>query len=198
MNLTEDYWDNRYKKSDIGWDIGEISTPLKNYFDQLKNKETRILIPGGGNSYEAEYLHKNGFKNIYVVDVSKTALNNFNARVPNFPKQHLLHSNFFDLDLNFDLIIEQTFFCAINPKLRLDYTVKAHSLLHKNGKVAGLLFNIPLNTNEPPFGGSKNEYLTYFKPYFEIKTMEEAYNSIKPRAGKELFFIITKKEKQLL
>ncbi|WKB81337.1 SAM-dependent methyltransferase [Cellulophaga lytica] len=195
MNLTEDYWDNRYKKSDIGWDIGEISTPLKNYFDQLKNKETRILIPGGGNSYEAEYLHNNNFKNIYVVDVSKTALNNFSTRVPSFPKEHLLHSNFFDLDIKFDLIIEQTFFCAINPNLRSKYVLKAYNLLNTNGKVAGLLFNLPLNDNEPPFGGSKEEYLTYFTPYFKIKTMEEAYNSIKPRAGKELFYIITKKEK---
>lgn len=32
--------------------------PLKVYFDQLTNKDLKILIPGGGNSHEAEYLLK--------------------------------------------------------------------------------------------------------------------------------------------
>ena len=67
MVLNEAFWDNKYKSGKTGWDIGSISTPLKKYFDQLTNKELKILIPGGGNSYEAEYLHKLGFKNVYVV-----------------------------------------------------------------------------------------------------------------------------------
>ncbi len=53
-----------------------ISTPLKEYFDQLTNKEIRILILGGGNSYEAEYHHKLGFKNVFVIDYTPTALSN--------------------------------------------------------------------------------------------------------------------------
>ncbi|WGD34276.1 methyltransferase domain-containing protein [Olleya sp. YS] len=192
MDFNEKYWDNRYKTSDIGWDLGEISPPLKAYFDQLSNQNLKILIPGGGNSYEAEYLHSNGFKNIYVVDVSKTALKNLKARVPSFPSSHLIQDNFFDLDMSFDLIIEQTFFCAINPNLRSAYAAKTFEILNTNGKVAGLLFDAPLNDTHPPFGGSKAEYIEYFKPYFEINIMEEAYNSIKPRLGKELFFIVQK------
>ncbi len=193
MELGEDFWDNRYKTNDIGWDLGQISPPLKAYFDQLTNKKIKILIPGGGNSYEAEYLHNKGFTNVYVVDLSKTVLENFQKRVPSFPAAHLLQHNFFDLDNVFDLIIEQTFFCAINPKLRPAYAAKAFEMLDTNGKVAGLMFDAPLNDTHPPFGGSKAEYIEYFKPYFEIKLMEEAYNSIKPRQGNELFFIIEKK-----
>ncbi|RAJ16397.1 methyltransferase domain-containing protein [Olleya aquimaris] len=194
MDLNEDFWDNRYQSNDIGWDLGKISPPLKAYFDQLTNKNFNILIPGGGNSYEAEYLHNNGFNNVYVVDVSKTALNNFNARVPSFPKSHLVKSDFFDLDMSFDLIIEQTFFCALDPNLRPAYAAKASELLQDKGKVTGLLFDAPLNDTHPPFGGCKAEYLEYFKPYFKINIMEQAYNSIKPRQGKELFFIIQKKK----
>ena len=85
MKLDEQFWDTRYQNNDIGWDLAEISTPLKVYFDQLTNKELRILIPGGGNSYEAEYLHNQGFKNVYVVDLSETALDNIKKRVPSFP-----------------------------------------------------------------------------------------------------------------
>jgi hypothetical protein len=43
------YWEERYLKNEIGWDIGAVSTPLKEYIDQLTNKACRILIPGAGN-----------------------------------------------------------------------------------------------------------------------------------------------------
>lgn len=192
MDLSANFWDNRYQSNDIGWDLGTISPPLKAYFDQLTNLDLKILIPGGGNSYEAEYLFDKGFKNIYVVDLSQTALDNLKNRVPDFPSSNLILNNFFDLDQTFDLIIEQTFFCAINPSLRADYAKKASDILNVNGKVAGLLFDAVLNTTHPPFGGSKTEYLGYFTPYFDIKIMDASYNSIKPRAGRELFFIIQK------
>ncbi len=113
MLLDENFWDNRYKIKNTGWDIGYISTPLKEYFNQLENKGQKILIPGGGNSYEAEYLCNLGFKNVYVVDISLTALSNLQKRVPAFPKDHLLHTNFFNLKGDFDFIIEQTFFFVL-------------------------------------------------------------------------------------
>jgi len=194
MELTEDFWDHRYKNNDTGWDLGEVSPPLKAYFDQLKNKEVKILIPGGGNSHEAEYLHNNGFKNVFVVDVSKTALANVKERIPTFPSAHLVLGDFFDLDIMFDLIIEQTFFCAIDPNLRPAYAAKAYNLLYSNGKVVGLLFDSPLNDDKPPYGGCKSEYIEYFQPYFNLLLMEESHNSIQSRKGKELFFKIGKKD----
>jgi len=193
MNLTEDFWDNRYKNNTIGWDLGEVSPPLKTYFDQLTDKNLKIVIPGGGNSYEAEYLHQLGFCNVYVVDLSETALNNIKQRVPSFPASHLIHQNFFDLEQQFDLIIEQTFFSAIDPSLRADYVSIAAELLVDHGKLVGLLFDAPLNTTQPPFGGSKAEYLALFNSHFEILTMERAYNSHPNRPGKELFLNLRKK-----
>ncbi len=74
MDLSANAWDNRYLNNDIGWDLGAVSTPLKVYFEQLENKEIKILIPGGGNSYEAAYLFENGFKNVFVVDDLKLLL----------------------------------------------------------------------------------------------------------------------------
>ena len=193
MKLSEEFWNNRYVNNDIGWDLGEISTPLKTYFDQLENKNLKILIPGGGNSYEAEYLHHKGFKNVYVVDLSETALLNLKQRVPTFPSAHLIHQNFFDLTMKFDVIIEQTFFCAINPKLRKQYALKTNVLLKENGKLIGLLFDAPLYKEHPPFGGNKEEYLNYFEPYFTVDIMETCYNSVESRAGRELFIKFIKK-----
>ncbi len=51
QNLSGTYWDNRYEDKNTGWDVGDITTPLKKYIDQLKNKDISILIPGCGNAY---------------------------------------------------------------------------------------------------------------------------------------------------
>ncbi|WP_033957959.1 SAM-dependent methyltransferase [Psychroserpens jangbogonensis] len=193
MNLNEDFWDHRYKNNDIGWDLGQISTPLKTYINQLTDKSIRILIPGGGNSYEAEYLFNLGFKNVFVVDVSQTALDNIKSRIPSFPSEQLLNKNFFDLNMIFDLILEQTFFCAIEPRLRNDYVIKMNALLSNKGKLTGLLFNVALYTERPPFGGSKSEYVKRFGNCFNIRTIENAYNSHESRVDQELFFILEKK-----
>ncbi len=193
MDLNKNFWDLRYQNNEIGWDIGYISTPLKKYIDQLTDKNIKILIPGGGNSYEAEYLHNLDFKNVFVVDISPTALTNLKNRVPDFPKNHLINIDFFKLNNSFDLILEQTFFCALTPKLRDNYVLKMNQLLRPNGKLVGLLFNIPLNKDRPPFGGTKKEYLSYFKNYFKIEIMELSYNSISERTNNELFIKLIKK-----
>jgi len=195
MNIYESFWNRKYIQGDTGWDIGYVSPPLKEYIDQLAYKDLKILIPGGGNSYEAEYLHDQGFKNVYVADISKVALQNIQLRVPHFPKEHLIHSDFFQLEDTFDLILEQTFFCAIDPSLRRQYVLKSNQLLAENGKLVGLLFNIPLNTENPPYGGHKDEYTDLFDPFFTIEIMETSYNSISKRAGNELFIKLIKKSK---
>ena len=193
MDLNKNFWDLRYQNNETGWDIGYISTPLKKYIDQLTDKNIKILIPGGGNSYEAEYLHNLGFKNVFVVDISPTALTNLKNRVSDFPKNYLINIDFFKLNNSFDLILEQTFFCALTPKLRDNYVLKMNQLLRPNGKLVGLLFNIPLNKDRPPFGGTKKEYLSYFKTYFKIEIMELSYNSISERTNNELFIKLIKK-----
>lgn len=192
-DLTDKYWNNKYQINDFGWDLGEASAPLKAYTEQLTNKDLKILIPGAGNSYEAELLFNLGFKNVHVLDFAATPLANIKHRVPNFPDSQLIQQNFFEHQGQYDLIIEQTFFCAINPSLRQQYVQHMKQLLKLNGKLVGLLFNDVLNTDKPPFGGNTVEYLELFSKMFDVKIMETAYNSIKPREGRELFVIMQNK-----
>ncbi|MDF1673587.1 MAG: methyltransferase domain-containing protein, partial [Vicingaceae bacterium] len=163
------------------------------YVNQLSNKEIRILIPGCGYGYEAEYLFNNGFKNVFVLDYSEIALLEFKKRVPQFPKSNLIETDFFKHNKSYDLIIEQTFFCALNPNLRKDYVLHCSSLLNKNGKLIGLLFNDDLNETHPPFGGNKTEYELIFSTHFNLNIIDNCYNSIEPRKGKELFINLSKK-----
>lgn len=191
--LNEAFWSGRYSEGKTGWDIGEISTPLKTYIDQLSDKNLRILVPGCGKGHEAAYLWEQGFKNTFVVDLAQAPLDLLREAIPEIPKNHLVNGNFFELKGEFDLILEQTFFCALSPSLRKKYAEKMHELLVDGGKLVGLLFDFPLTEDGPPFGGNKEEYLTYFEPHFEIAIMERAYNSIQPRSGRELFVKLEKK-----
>lgn len=190
-NLDAQYWENRYENNQSGWDLGTASEPIVEYVNQLSNKDLSILIPGCGNAHEAEYLFKNGFTNVSVIDLAKAPLENLKKRVPDFPDSHLIQGDFFELNQQFDLIIEQTLFCAIDPALRKAYVQKTSQLLKPEGKFVGLLFNREFEAG-PPFGGSKEEYLNYFLACFKKTEMEICHNSVLPRKGTELFFIAKK------
>jgi len=192
----ENYWSKRYEEERTGWNIGYPSTPIKTYIDQLENKTIKILIPGAGNAYEAEYLFSQGFENVHVLDISKNPLQDLKQRVPAFPDTQLIQEDFFTHEGSYDLILEQTFFCSFepDPASRKAYGKKMFELLSPDGKLVGLWFKHPLDPkSKRPFGGTKEEYLSYVAPFFEVRVFEDCHNSIKPRKGKELFGIFESK-----
>jgi thiopurine S-methyltransferase len=192
IDLNKKYWSSRYQQNETGWDLREISPPIKEYIDQLADKSVKILIPGAGNSYEAEYLFKNNFIEVFVLDIAGEPLQNIKKRIPTFPEDHLIQFDFFKFQGKFDLILEQTFFCALPPENRRLYAKKMNSILKPGGKLVGLLFEKDFVFQGPPFGGNKEEYLSYFSPYFDIQVLEPCTNSIRPRMGSELFIIFIK------
>jgi thiopurine S-methyltransferase len=191
--LNGEYWEGRYQSGQTDWDIGMPSPALTSYFEKLENKGLKILIPGAGRAHDLQWLQQNGFSNSAVLDISKTALQLASKLYPKIGAEHFIKGDFFAYNGIYDLIVEQTFFCALEPKLRPQYAEKMHSLLNPGGRLMGLLFDFPLNETGPPFGGSVEEYEKHFSPWFSIKHLERAHNSIKPRAGKELFIELIKK-----
>ncbi|MEN6669350.1 methyltransferase [Psychrobacter sp. B38] len=191
VNQAE-FWQQRYETDSIGWDMGEVSPPLKAYIDQLPEsaKAQAILVPGAGNAYEVGYLREQGFTNVTLVDFAQSPIEAFAKRYPDFPAEHLICADFFTLSpeqYQFDWILEQTFFCAINPLRRDEYVEQMAALLKPNGRLVGLLFDKAFGRDEPPFGGTKEEYQQRFQPHFEIEIMETSYNSHPARQGSELF-----------
>lgn len=194
QTLDQTFWENRYVLKETGWDLGEVSPPIKAYIDQLTDKNLRILIPGCGNTYEAEYLLNNGFTNITVIDISPTLIDNLKTKFKNNTNITIVLGDFFALEGVFDLIIEQTFFCALDRSLRQLYCDKMNALLSNSGKLVGLLFNREFETAGPPFGGCEEEYRQLFSETFDIVTLSNSYNSYFKRANAELFTIFKKKK----
>ena len=191
--LDQEYWDIQYKTNATGWDLGKVSPPIKEYIDTLEDKNISILIPGCGNSHEAEYLLSQGFTNITLIDIAPTLVENLQEKFKSYPNIKIVLGDFFAHQGKYDLVIEQTFFCALPPTMREKYVVEMHKILKDKGLLVGLLFNKTFESG-PPFGGSQNEYEKLFKDYFDFKIMETCHNSIKPRANSELFIEFQKKD----
>ncbi len=191
--LDQNYWNSRYQSQETGWDLGTVSPPLKEYIDQLVDKNLRILIVGCGNAYEAEYLLESGFQHITLLDIAPTLVGKLKEKYASVPQIKVIQGDFFEFSGAFDLVFEQTFFCAIDPIKRQDYVHKMHELIVPNGKLVGVMFNTKFEFDGPPFGGLIDEYLHYFNPYFEIKKIENCYNSAKPRQNNEVFINFIRK-----
>ncbi|MGA9650295.1 methyltransferase [Pedobacter sp.] len=193
LSPEEEYWDGRYRSENTGWDLGRVSPPIYEYFRQIESKDISILIPGCGNSYEAEALLSLGFENITLIDLSPTLTDNLRQKFSSGDNHiEILTGDFFDHRGKYDIIVEQTFFCAIDTAMRSHYVKKAHELLTDKGKLIGLLFDRSF-ASSPPFGGTLEEYITLFAGHFVTRHMERCYNSVTSRDGYELFISLVKR-----
>lgn len=194
MTDVENFWNTRYLQKETGWDMQQVSPPLKYFIDRITDKGLPVLIPGCGNAYEAAYMLDQGFTHMTLIDISAHLVDTLRERFDKEPIE-IIHRNFFEHQGKYDLILEQTFFCAILPEQRLDYVKKAHELLNAKGRIAGVLFNENFGYEDhPPFAGSEAEYRKLFEPYFKIVRMEPCEISIQPRLGNELLIELEKNE----
>ncbi|NBA76197.1 methyltransferase domain-containing protein [Emticicia sp. ODNR4P] len=192
--MNKDYWNERYAQGQTGWDLGKASPPLENYIRQLGNKDLKILLPGCGNGYEALLMAELGFTNLTVLDIAPLAVEKLQHKLQSYPSVRILCEDFFEHVDSYDLILEQTFFCALPPSMRKQYAQKMAELLAPQGKLVGLLFASEFDKAGPPFGGTTEEYLQLFNPHFKSEILEPCHNSIRPRQGNELFIKWVKKD----
>ncbi|RMG75344.1 MAG: methyltransferase domain-containing protein [Bacteroidetes bacterium] len=184
-----DFWQDRYEQGYTGWDLGAPSPPLQAFIDQLDDPSVDILIPGAGNAHEAAYLHRRGFRRVRVLDFVDLPLQRLARRFPDFPPDHLIQGDFFAHQGQYDLILEQTFFCALDPDRRADYARHMAQLLRPGGRLVGVWFTFPLRSGQdrPPYGGSPEEYAGYFEADFTARHFARCYNSHPSREGQEWF-----------
>lgn len=192
LDLDENFWTHRYLQGATGWDIGSVSPPIYQYLCQIENKSIRVLVSGAGNAYEVATAWNLGFQNVFLLDISPVPIQNFLRKHPDFPSSQVFNEDFFLHQGRYDLILEQTFFCALNPELRKAYVEKMHDLLVPGGKLVGVLFNRQFPFQGPPFGGSEEEYRELFQKKFELVAFEPCHNSIPQRAGSELWINLQK------
>ena len=195
-----DFWNQKYKNNDIGWDIGS-STPIFVDWSKTISGKKNILIPGAGRGHDALYLSKKKH-NIYAVDFSIEAINFLEIKAKELNLEiNTICEDFFQLRDYYgqmDIILEYTFFCAINPQLRLKYIKETFKLLKEDGLFIAIILPINKDVGEPgpPYGVNLQETLDDFSYYYDILECKESALSIYPRIGNEVFTIMKKKCKK--
>lgn len=193
-DLDANYWEAKWQNLETGWDLGQSCPAIEAYIQHNQNLADKILIPGCGNAYEADFLWNLGYRNITVLDFAPKAADYLREKFNGKEGIEVICENFFDHSGRYDLILEQTFFCALPPLMRNNYAQKMHDLLNENGRLVGVLFDRKFTQNGPPFGGSLSEYELIFKKYFQIIKLEKCENSIPARQGTEAFINLRKLE----
>lgn len=191
--IDENYWNQQYASGTTKWDLGKVSPALQEYIDHLPSKNSSVLIPGCGNAYEAAYLLEQGFTDVTVIDIAPILVHTLQQKFVGVKEINIIQGDFFNHNQQYDLIIEQTFFCALPPFLRQRYVFQMHRLLKKDAILAGLMFDMAFEGG-PPFAGSKTEYKRLFQDAFQFNKFSTCLHSDEKRAGSELFVELQKIE----
>lgn len=190
-------WQRHYDEGDLGWDLGQVAPPFIKLFESKTILPGKTLIPGCGRGHEVIYLAENGFE-VTAVDYSPGAVNHLKSTVQERNlKCEVLHMDFFGIDSAhngvYDLLIEQTFFCAISPEQRSSYVSTVARALKKGGMLAGLFYNTGEEEGGPPFNTTREDIKKYFSDSFEIRQLSKTEDSAEQRKNKEWLAILIKK-----
>ena len=186
------FWNNKYIKNEDSWNLN-YPTPIFIKWSEkiLSNNKLNICIPGCGKGYDAIYFASLGH-NVFAVDFSSEAtkyLKNKNI----YKNLHILNVDFFKISKNyynyFDIILEYTFFCAIDPSLRQEYSLICHKILKQNGQFIGIILPvIENNCNNPPFFVDIKDFENIFNVLFKLKNKEKSKYSIPQRLNNEILY----------
>ena len=190
-------WQRHYDEGDLGWDLGQVAPPFIKLFESKTILPGKTLIPGCGRGHEVIYLAENGFE-VTAVDYSPGAVNHLKSTVQERNlKCEVLYLDFFGIDSShngvYDLLIEQTFFCAISPEQRSFYVSTVARALKKGGMLAGLFYHTGEEEGGPPFNTTREDIKKYFSDSFEIRQLSKAEDSAEQRKNKEWLAILIKK-----
>ena len=125
------------------------------------------------------------------LDISSTAVEKakqWSSSLPNADCFTFLADDFFKWKPSeqFDLIFDYTFFCALDPSLRLAWAETVSGLLKPHGELITLIYLISDQEGGPPFNNTVTDYQKVLEPLgFKAILMEDNELAIKPRKGQE-------------
>lgn len=195
-----EFWEERYFTKNTPWDTKTTTPALINSINHSKSKKIAIL--GCGYSKDSLFLAKTGHL-VYPIDFAEKPIKYLNGIKSKEDISNLfpLHQNIFNLHKKyydfFDIVIEYTCFCAIDPQRRPQYADLISNILNESGKFIALFFPTERRKEDsdktPPFYVNLDETLLMFKNKFNFLKIDKNPDSIKPRRGFETLVIMGKK-----
>lgn len=192
---TSEYWSQRYQDGKTGWDMKKhhpFLPTMRSYLEPLKGKS--VLVIGAGPGHDAEFFSHHG-ADVTAYDFSSEAKNLFHAYYPDS------HVNYQQMDLfdchkqtekTFDIIIEHTLLCAIDPKRYPDYFKAIKELTHKDSIWAAIIWNNTGVEEGPPFSVSQHIVKNHLKDIDFNIHVERDIEPMAPNRNHE-WFVLAKK-----
>lgn len=181
------FWNDAFESLHTPWDLGH---PYEGLVQLERRAElipgARVLVPGCGSGHDALYFCEMGYQ-VSVVDWSHAAIADLRvqARRRHFEMEALV-SDYREIPAtwngSFDVWVEHTFFCALDPEDRSVYPEVVARLLRPGGRLLGAFFisdrgsNGSVNPKKegPPFWISEESFQELFMPWFEVVTFEKS------------------------
>ncbi|MBS2029334.1 MAG: methyltransferase domain-containing protein [Deltaproteobacteria bacterium] len=193
MSLASDDWEQRYREQTTQWDLGEPAPPLVRASSLLT--PVRTVVVGCGTGQDALSLASRGF-DVTGVDFAPSAV----RIATESAAKRKLTARFIQADVltlpgenaPWDLWVEHTCFCAIDPSQRDAYVEAAHRSIAPNGKLLAL-FYAHKREGGPPFATTRAEVEKRFGARFELVSMEVPPDSIERRRGEELLTLFKRR-----
>lgn len=192
-----EYWEERFQKENTPWELGEASPTL---VELEKVAEFRpgssVIVPGCGRGQDALHFCRLNYQ-VSAVDWAKPAIEELRvlARRERLSLE-ALKADFWAIPASwfhtFDIWVEHTFFCAIDPIDRARYVDQLLNLLKPGGDFIGAMFirnqfedRSIRGDGGPPFWSTEKEITELFSPHFEILKLEPSLQAHPDRSTLE-------------
>lgn len=181
------FWDPLFAADLGGWELGRASPPLADWFQGEDLTGLRALVPGCGRGHEARLLAGLGAR-VDAIDLAPTAIAQaIEATAPGLAIDFQVRDLFaLPRVPTYDLVVEHTCFCAIDPARREEYVEVCADVLRPGGELVGV-FYAHGRPGGPPFTTSADEVRARFGRRFEVLALAPALGSTLVRHGHELF-----------
>jgi SAM-dependent methyltransferase len=209
---TPGYWDKAYRDDRDGWDMG---TPTPVFADLLARQDMdfrslgaedyarlgrppRVLIPCSGRGYDALLFASRGWK-VTAIDFAAEPLRWLRTETAHAGiSMDIFEDDMFTLGeshpAHFDLLLEYTCVCAIDPQRRSEFVRFCYDVLRPGGVVLALLFPVDGRPGGPPFSIDVESFKAEMEPSFRCLHESTPDTSVKPRLGRERLLLWQKKE----
>lgn len=137
---TQDFWQDKYRSGQTGWDRGRPSPQLLAWLDAGHLRPCRIAVPGCGAGWEVAELARRGFE-VTALDYAEEAVRRTQALLAELELEaRVLQADVlaWQPDATFDAIYEQTCLCALHPDHWIAYAAALHGWLTPGGQLYAL------------------------------------------------------------
>jgi len=192
------FWENLYRKGRLGWDLGGPTPVFVNWLKHNPGDGEKVCVLGAGSGYDAIAFAEAGYR-VTASEFAPTPAHNLaNQAQKSKLSLEVIAGDMFKLPKkkkgHFDLILEYTTYCAIDPTRRDDYVSLVLDILKPGGRLLALFFPMDQDPTEgPPFGISYNEVDERFRPHFHFQHEEWPDHSVPTRRLRELFVIMERR-----